>query len=184
MDNYDYLKYGTIVIKYNYGFIYNLYKDYSDYEIPTDESEIVIHFEDNNNVYDKKDIISYNHLIFPEKKKLCESIIYMPYKFTKNGKNFFYKDPKIEDGVYKISIGSLFVNYFKNKKIIKKNCKESLYNCIYYKNEITDIMREKNVFSILRAKTTGDTNRYIFAYDPDTFEEKDILNILKNIFIE
>lgn len=167
------IKYGEIYIRYKEE---NMnYLDYLNYicfdtveHSLKNNSDIAVIFESNNNV-----IYGINHIINLINKKSNKFIVSndlcnnLPEYFYYWNKKILIKKPYVDNnGNLKLNFNKLFIN--------KKNLHSSKYNCIY--NHLN-----KEIFGIVKKKSSNINPIYYFAYDPELFTEDCVLELIYNL---
>ena len=156
--------------------IFKSIKKYMNYELEPDENSQLLFTYDN-----EPDIIKEFDMKTKQKMKKMwyySKVNPFPPSFqfqTKKGLTLFWEDVPAfsqERGVYTLkSLKHIF-----HKHINSKNCKPSIYNCVYYIHDPT----KENVFSILKISS----NQYLFAYHPEYLDKTEVEQIVFELFIE
>jgi hypothetical protein len=176
----------TIVINLETESILNYFKRLLGNENSANDNDTIIILFDDETVYNVK------HAYIDKKFTFGPQInIQLPLYFdktdTKDTKDysytFYYKVPRIDNGVKKLNFKYIFLNnpiYCTFKK------EESVYNLIYYKintlNDVNDVNDENAVFSIIKSCKNTDTPRYLLAYDDTYFKKDEIIYLVNCIF--
>lgn len=181
------VKYGefTVIIdKKRGGILNNLYynivglsnSDESHYEY---NSDIIYTFYDNlEQSYSEREI--YTATNDYENKYFCfDNYFYpliQPKKISMATCTMVLKVPKYisETNSYVLNFSKIFDDIPINKNLY--NIITSKYNCIYM-----DYMREKNIFSIAKYKTSELFPCFLFYYDDTILNKKDVIYLIKKM---
>ena len=165
------IKYGevTIINDTQINIFNNISKWLGFEKLSTKESKFVFLFEDGD-IYDMNNLKDYNFKFINN-----NNLFLLPVYFDKNNKRYFYKKPIMKDNHYRLDFTQLFNSYKNYNSSINM---ESYYNCIYYCNKSSD---KKDVFSILRIKSSNIMPRFNFAYDNNEFTKDEIIYIIHYI---
>jgi hypothetical protein len=181
------VKYGefTIIIDKNRGGIFNkLY--YNVFGVSNDESyykynsDIIYTFYDNpEKSYSEREI--YTATNDYENKYFCflNDSFYPfihPTKISMITCTIELKIPKfdIKSNSYKINFSEIFKNIPLNENTY--NIIISMYNCIYKDN-----LTEKNIFSIVKYKSSDIFPSFMFYYDDTILNKKEVIYLIKKI---
>jgi hypothetical protein len=142
----------------------------------TENSKAVLLFEDGLICEIDKDKIEDFNFKFIE-----DEYSTFPFYFKKNKEDkhhiYFKRKPKIrEDGTLGLNFNNLFRSY---NKFIKNMLMPSKFNVIYYSNKIEG---EKELFGIIRAKSSETMPRFLIAYESEEFTKEEIKYIINYIF--
>lgn len=167
----DSMKFGFITIVYNHSFYDKLYKRLFDNEIPRENADIIILFDDELEqiVIDIKETLQTipNIILSPD------TYYSTPFMIEKN--NILH----IKERGSKIDGYSIFKSYMSNDEY-KKNTDPSIYNCKYYKLDKHE--NKLTTFALIKKKYGFDSSRYLFAYDPNEFTRDEVQYIISCIF--
>lgn len=169
------IKYGEIFIKHNTENLWTSTVFWIGYDEQTvsEDSIIIVKFDDG-------DVQEVSNELFETNDKI-KIRQYITIKNDDKKDNYYFKqDPTTKpDGTQGLFFGYIFKNY-KNYDI--NNSIGSYFNCIYYKDKLVYTSKVKNIFAILRVKSSVSSPIYQVAYDSDDFSKESILYLINCIF--
>lgn len=138
----------------------------------TENDKIIISFDDET-VCDVKDDYTNNNKF---KFGITGYEHSFPIYFEMNDKTFFYKKPEIINNVQKLNFNIIMKN---NKKYEKKTIVPSIYNVVFYIHEYDG---KKDVFGILKIRSSEEKPRYHIAYDDKYFDKSSVIYLIDLLF--
>jgi hypothetical protein len=148
--------------------------------ITKDDDTIILSFDDDS-VCDIKEHHIDKKIKF--EKSYCNSSGSFPIYFDLNGKTLFKKNPELIDGLKKLHLNNIFMN-FEKKDLFSSQKIPSIYNIIYYVDDSssgsTDFKLE--VFGIVRIKSNEEKPRYIIAYNDKYFDKSYVIYLIDCVF--
>lgn len=174
----------TIVIDLEKRSIFNYFGRLIGNEtIPNENDNIIILFDDDDIVLSLDDNPIYNvtnKFIMGPKFYNTTLPIYFELKFEPIKTHIFYnKLPVEKQGMLKLDVKSIFEN---NIKYLTSKVMASIYTMCYTIKIIGSKIVDKDVFAIVKIKSSEEKPRFLLAYDDEYFEKEDITYLANYMF--